>query len=310
MDIRRLELLRELRDRGSVRAVAEATMRSTSSVSQQLKLLERESGVPLTERVGRGVRLTDAGRALADSADRVIVAMAESQAIWDEFRHRPTGTVTLLSFPSAARLILPPLLLSLEKRPELRVVCQDRIAQEDEFIGLTTDFDVVIAHSNQVSPAWQGADLAVFPLFTEPFDIALPLNHPLAHSESIEPADLAGENWIGVPEGFPYHGVIAEVQAVTGTPTRVLQRFSDFSITEQLVAAGLGIAALPSYTTRASQASRFALRPLSGSTAQRQVALLSRPEKASRLAVRQVIREVLRATAPWRPAPESTDSSS
>lgn len=307
MDVRRLELLRELRDRGSVRAVAEATMRSTSSVSQQLKLLERESGVPLTERVGRGVRLTDAGRALADSADRVIVAMAESQAIWDEFRHRPTGTVTLLSFPSAARLILPPLLLSLEKRPELRVVCQDRIIQEDEFVGLTTDFDVVIAHSNQASPAWQSADLAVFPLFTEPFDIALPLNHRLANSESIEAADLASENWIGVPEGFPYHGVIEDVQAATGTPARVLQRFADFSITEQLVAAGLGIAALPSYTTRASQGSRFALRPLKGGTAQRQVALLSRHEKASRLAVRQVIDEVLQATAPWRPAPEPTD---
>jgi DNA-binding transcriptional LysR family regulator len=277
-------------------------MRSTSSVSQQLKLLERESGVPLTERVGRGVRLTDAGRALADSADRVIVAMAESQAIWDEFRHRPTGPVTLLSFPSAARLILPALLLSLEKRPELQVVCQDRIAQEDEFIGLTTDFDIVIAHSNQASPAWQSADLAVFPLFTEPFDIALPLNHRLARSKSIDPADLAGESWIGVPEGFPYHGVIDEVQATTGTPARVLQRFADFSITEQVVAAGLGIAALPSYTTRASQASRFALRPLKGGTAQRQVALLSRHEKASRLAVRQVINEVLQATAPWRPA--------
>lgn len=160
--------------RGSFRAVAEATMRSTSSVSQQLRLLDRESGMPLTERVGRGLRLTDAGRALADSADRVAVAMAESQAVWDEFRHRPTGTVTLLSFPSAARLILPPLLLSLEKRPELQVVCQDRIIQEEEFVGLTTDFDVVIAHSNQVTPAWQHADLTVFPLFTEPFDIALP----------------------------------------------------------------------------------------------------------------------------------------
>jgi DNA-binding transcriptional LysR family regulator len=290
--------------------VAEATMRSTSSVSQQLKLLERESGVPLTVRVGRGVRLTDAGRALADSADRVIVAMAESQAVWDEFRNRPTGTVTLLSFPSAARLILPPLLLALEKRPELRVVCQDRIVQEDEFVGLTTDFDVVIAHSNQSSPAWQSAGLAVVPLFTEPFDIALPLNHRLARSESIEPADLAGESWIGVPEGFPYHGVIDEVQATTGTPARVLQRFADFSITEQVVAAGLGIAALPSYTTRASQASRFALRPLTGGTAQRQVALLARPEKASRLAVRQVIDEVLEATAQWRPASQSTDRSS
>lgn len=147
------------------------------------------------------------------------------------------------------------------------------------------------------------------PLFSEPFDIALPLDHRLADSETIKPADLVGENWIDVPVGFPYYGVIDEVQASNGTPARVLQRFSDFSITEQLVAAGLGIAALPSYTTRASQDSRFVLRPLTGGTAQRQVALLSRHEKASWLAVRQVIDEVLLSTVPWRTASNSIDGS-
>ena len=68
MDVRRLELLRELADRGSITAVAHATNRTASAVSQQLKILEREAGVPLTERSGRGVILTSAGRALARTA--------------------------------------------------------------------------------------------------------------------------------------------------------------------------------------------------------------------------------------------------
>ena len=63
MDVQRLELLRELAERGSVTAVARATHRTPSAVSQQLKVLEREAGLPLTERSGRGMVLTDAGRA-------------------------------------------------------------------------------------------------------------------------------------------------------------------------------------------------------------------------------------------------------
>jgi DNA-binding transcriptional LysR family regulator len=70
MDVQRLELLRELAERHSVTAVARATHRTPSAVSQQLKVLEREAGLPLTERSGRGLVLTDAGRALARPASQ------------------------------------------------------------------------------------------------------------------------------------------------------------------------------------------------------------------------------------------------
>ena len=75
MDVRRLDLLRELAERGSVTAVAEATGRTPSAVSQQLKVLEREAGMPLTERSGRGLVLTSAGHALARSATDVAIAL-------------------------------------------------------------------------------------------------------------------------------------------------------------------------------------------------------------------------------------------
>ena len=74
MEVRRLDLLRELSERGSVTAVAEATGRTPSAVSQQLKVLEREAGMPLTERSGRGLVLTSAGHALARSAADVAIA--------------------------------------------------------------------------------------------------------------------------------------------------------------------------------------------------------------------------------------------
>ena len=69
LELRRLRLLRELHERGTIAAVADALQFTPSAVSQQLALLEREVGVPLLERAGRGVRLTDAAHVLVEHAD-------------------------------------------------------------------------------------------------------------------------------------------------------------------------------------------------------------------------------------------------
>ncbi len=91
MDVHRLELLRELAERGSVTAVATATHRTPSAVSQQLKQLEREAGLPLTERRGRGIALTAAGHALARTAADVSTAIERAEALWDDYRGAPRG---------------------------------------------------------------------------------------------------------------------------------------------------------------------------------------------------------------------------
>ena len=80
LDLRRLRLLRELHERGTIAAVADALQFTPSAVSQQLSMLEREAGVPLIERAGRGVRLTDTGLVLVGHADALLerVALAEA----------------------------------------------------------------------------------------------------------------------------------------------------------------------------------------------------------------------------------------
>ena len=110
MDVRRLELLRELAERGSITAVAAATNRTSSAVSQQLKVLEREAGIPLTERRGRGIVLTGAGRMLAQTATDVAVALERADAVWNDFKQAPRGDVTLTIFPTGGQMLLPGLL--------------------------------------------------------------------------------------------------------------------------------------------------------------------------------------------------------
>ncbi|BDZ44581.1 LysR family transcriptional regulator [Naasia aerilata] len=147
MDVRRLELLRELGERGSITAVATATHRTPSAVSQQLKVLEREIGFPLTERSGRGIVLTDAGRTLARTATDIAVAIERAEAVWNAFVDAPAGEVSIATFPTAGQMFIPGLLKTAAATPGLSLVVSDRDPQLPDFPRLTNDFDVVLAHS-------------------------------------------------------------------------------------------------------------------------------------------------------------------
>src|SRR5690606_10247840 len=145
MDVRHLQLLRELADRGSITAVAEATHRTASAVSQQLRTAQRIAGMQLIEPDGRGVRLTEAGRILAAGCVEVETALASVLARWDAYRNDPGGMVSVAASPSAATLLLPSLLDTVSGAGiELRITDLD--PAEEEFAGLTVDYDIVIAH--------------------------------------------------------------------------------------------------------------------------------------------------------------------
>ncbi len=104
MDVRRLDLLRELSERGSVTAVADATGRTPSAVSQQLKTLQEELEKQGVEKSGRGVRLTEAGLAMAGAAAEVSTAMARAEATIDTYRRGWQTHVKAAFFPSAAAI--------------------------------------------------------------------------------------------------------------------------------------------------------------------------------------------------------------
>lgn len=296
MDVQRLELLRELAERGSVTAVARATHRTPSAVSQQLKVLEREAGLPLTERVGRGLVLTDAGRALARSAADVAVARERATAVWDAFHNRATGDVSLVTFPTAGQMLLPGVLQDLAAATGLVVHATDLDSDLSDFPALTSDFDIVLAQSLRGQVTWGGRGLRVVPLMSEPLDVGIPANHRLAGRSWLGPADLIGEEWIGVPEGYPLESVLHEIEQQGGGRLTVTQRFADMRIIEAFIMAGLGIALVPRYTSGGTVPGRILLKPLRGVDAERQIVALMRPDRAERLAVRTVV-DALRTRA-------------
>jgi DNA-binding transcriptional LysR family regulator len=290
-DVRLLAVLRELAERGSVTAVAEATHRTPSAVSQQLQTLQRQVGVPLVERVGRGVRLTPHGQALAGLASGVATAIARVDAAWQEHLGGATGPVSLAIFPSAAELLLPGVLTRMQAHPGITLSLVDVDVSEGEFAPLAADHDVVVGHrSDGVRPADQGA-VETVPLLREPLDVALPPGHALAGRARVGIDEVVGERWIGVPQGYPIDRVLHAMAAATDTPPSVAFRTIHLPVIENLVAAGHGIALVPRYTSGPRATGRFHLAELADVRAGRRIEALVRPDRA----VRPVVRSVLEA---------------
>jgi len=301
MDVRALRALRAVATQGGVTAAARVLHLTPSAVSQQVALLERAVGVPLTERVGRGVRLTVAGEALAAAAVDVEVALERAEAAVDRLRTHPTGTVRVSAFASGAQLLLPGLLDRVAALPGVVVECSDDDVAQDAFVGLTDEIDVVVAHRGDDSPGW-GPGVVVRPLLREPLDVALAPGHPLAGRAALEPADLVDQDWVAVREGFPVARVLDAIGTRAGAPPRVRHRINDFHVAAALVGAGHGIALLPRYTFGADP--RVRLVPLAGVRAGRHVEALLRPDRAERLVVQRVLDELVAlataVTAPRR----------
>lgn len=286
MDVRRLRLLRELADRGTVTAVAKALSYTPSAVSQQIRALQAEVGVQLTEPAGRGLRLTDAGWSLAARADEVLAALDRAEAELDSYRSTPRGVVRVAIFPSGAFLLLSGLLRRMSAYPKVRLECRDVDMTPVEVPELTADFDLVVAHRDDQAPPFDSERTTITPLLREPLDVALPLGHPLAARERVEPAELVGEPWLSVDVGFPVDDVLRSLAVRTGVRPEVVQRINDFRVTEVLVADGFGVALLPRYSANLRM---VALRPLSGVRAGRNIEVVSRRGATERPAVQLVL---------------------
>jgi DNA-binding transcriptional LysR family regulator len=298
MDVRRLRVLRELADRGSVTAVASALSFTPSAISQQLRALQEEVGLPLTEPDGRGLRLTEAGRMLAARADAVLGAMAEAEAALERYRSLPTGQVRVAVFPSGARVLLPALLTrAAQVLPDVELRCTDVDMTPAQVPALAADFHLVLAHRDEHAPPFPSDRWQVTHLLREPLDVVLPPGHRLAGRRRVRLEDLAGERWISPLVGFPVDDVLRSIALRTGTEPRVVQRINDFGVTEELVAAGLGIALLPRFSTDDRSGRRLVRRALAGVRAARHIEAVTRRSELARPSVRAVLRLLVEQAA-------------
>lgn len=305
MDVRQLAVLRELGDRGSVTAVAEALFITPSAVSQQLAALQRNVPVALTQRRGRRLVLTDAGEALAAAATDVATALARAEGAVDAFLDDPGAPVRVSAFSSAATAFFPGLVgAAADGGP--RVECVEHDVAQSRFPVLCADHDVVLAHRLDHSPPWPGT-VMVTGLLHEPLDVALPAGHALAGRPAVTTAEIGGEPWVAVHEGFPLIAPLEAIAAASGRPLTLAHRVNELSVVASLVAAGAGIALMPRHTAPAPPG--LVLRPVRDLVLARHVDALVRPERTLRRSVATVLASLSRTAQqlvtgqmPGRPA--------
>jgi DNA-binding transcriptional LysR family regulator len=250
LDVRRLRLLCDLSRLGTIAAVAQAAAYTPSAVSQQLSALEREAGVALLERTGRGVTLTTAGRVLVRHAETVIAALEQTSAALAAVTAGLSGPLRIGAFPTAVRTLLPQALVRLGRRHpglELMVTELDPVAVPAALrerrldVGLLHDYDVV--------PVEPDPALDATPLLDETVFLAVPAAGACTALDHVRDAA-----WILASPGTLCHTATLHLCRAAGFTPRARHQADDFATVLALVAADQGVSVVPELATADSPA--------------------------------------------------------
>lgn len=272
IDLRRLTVLRELQRRGSVARTAEALHLTPSAVSQQLTALARDLGVPLTERDGRGVRLTGQARVLLAHADTIAAQLERARADLAAYGDGGRGTVTVGCFSSGILGLLPAALRALRERlPRVRV---DVVEAEppDLFTALDAgQVDVAVAVDFAAAPPHTDRRYTREDLLTDVLDVALPPGHRLADRGAVPLRELAMDTWIVGAASSCCGAVTRSVCAAAGFTPEIRHDVNDWAALAGLVEAGQGVALVPRLVRSLYAHRTLALRPAEGPPPSRNV---------------------------------------
>jgi DNA-binding transcriptional LysR family regulator len=297
LDLRRLRLLREVDARGTVHGAARALDYTASAVSQQLAVLERETGAKLLERSGRNVRLTDAGRVLVRHAgillDGVEAAEAELAGI---AAGRAAGTVRVSSFQSALLRIVAPAIAALRhSHPDIRVEAAELEVEEGVPALRLQQLDVVVGDEYEGDPRPVHADLVRETLVREQVRLVLSPDHPLARRRRVPIARLADAAWAACQPGTGHREMqIRACRQLGGFEPDIRYASDDFLILLELIRTTGACALLPDLVLGYG-APGVAVREIAEGSIRRETFLLTRATRTPAVAA---VAAALAAAAP------------
>ena len=244
MDVRRLQVLRAVVTSGSVTAAAAHLGYTPSAVSQQVAALEKEAGIALLERVGRGVQPTAAGRLLTGHAAIISQHVAEAETALADLRAGRTGRLTIRYFASFGPTLLAPALARL-RREHSGVTIDPKLTDPgDPLLDVAQgNADLAIVVRRPAEESHQG--IRMVHLLDDAYRVVLPAGHPLSARRVVDLADLAGEPWVGSEPPGPCLEPITDACAAAGFSPDFVATSEDYATAQGFVAAGLGISLIP-----------------------------------------------------------------
>lgn len=245
VDVRRLRLLLELARLGSMREVAQEMNITTSTVSQQLAVLAREAGATLIEPDGRRVRLTPAGRRLADHAVTILAAVEAARLDLDP-RAEPAGTVRVAGFASAVRRSLVPIAAELAvSRPAVRLLIHEHEPAEALALLGTDDVDLALTYDYALAPAPFDRTVQATPLWTTSWGLGAPASALTDGGSRDVFARFRDDPWIVNSRNTADEIVVRALASMGGFDPDIAHRVDSLELVQDLIAAGLGVGLLP-----------------------------------------------------------------
>jgi LysR family hydrogen peroxide-inducible transcriptional activator len=285
MELHQLRYFVAVADLESFTRAAERCLIAQPSLSQQIIKLEKELGQPLFERLGRCVRLTEAGRTLYEQAVPILAAVAEAKRRVADASTEPGGTVSVGAIPTIAPYLLPPLVCEFRRRfPLASVVINEDLTEHTLENCLRGELDVGVLAFPVTEP-----QLHAEPLFEEELLLALPAEHSLATKAEVTAQDLNGEAFILLSEMHCLGQQIVSFCNQESCTPHIACRSAQLLTIQQLVSVGHGVSLLPAMACALDDHPQRVYRHLAGTPPTRTLAMVWHRQRYQRPIVRQFI---------------------
>lgn len=286
MDPHRLLIFREVARTESIAAAARKLGWTQPAVSQHLRQLERQAGLPLVIRHSRGIRLTEAGTTLLRHADAIATRLHAAEDDMAALADLSAGTVRLAAFPSACATLVPTAMTDLARHhPGLEVRLTECEPPEAARLVSSGDAGLALLFSHDNRPPDHGPDLQRIPLTRDPVRLVVPAGHPAA--TATEPLGcLTSTPWIAGCPSCAAH--LARTCEAAGFTPDIRHSTDDYVVVQNLVARDLGVALLPQLALDAYHHPDVRVRPLG--TTDRALYLLCHREALQIPAITQTTR--------------------
>ncbi|GAA1994577.1 LysR family transcriptional regulator [Kitasatospora viridis] len=246
LDSRHIRTFHEVVSTGSYTAAARSLGYTQPAVTQQIRALEREVGVPLFARDGRRMRLTEAGESLARHAEVILGNLGAAKQQLQALARLRAGRVRVCAFPSANATLIPEAMAGLmADHPEIRVELQEAEPPESVNRLLAGECDIALSFSYPGMLRTELPEEVVeVRLMEDLLTVLLPVGHPLARRHAVRLAELSQARWIA---GCPRcRATFLHVCADQGFEPDIVVTTDDNLALQSLVAAGVGLAVAPS----------------------------------------------------------------
>lgn len=247
LDTHRIRVFRSVMASGSIQAAADYLGYTPSAISQQISALQKETGLTLFEREGRGLSPTAAAHALVTHSNDLMGELTKLDSVVTDLREGRSGRLTIGYFASAGAEWMPRLARRLAAElPDLTLeLVLNEVPRRG---GAPLDLDIVV----DVPGAHDPHGSRRVPLLSDPYVALVPADHPLADRPEVTLADLEGDTWISndLPQAICSKILAASCESAGFRPRFAVQA-QDHYTAIAFVRAGVGITVMPRLATAA-----------------------------------------------------------